>query len=50
MTMYTLFSGLGNYIVPDLKSAGYDVTYLEFDGPHWMTEPVGCEVLEWLAD
>jgi phospholipase/carboxylesterase len=43
-------TGSRNYIVPDLKSAGYDVTYLEFDGPHWMIESVAREVLQWLAE
>ena len=43
-------SGSRNYIVPDLKSAGYDVTYLEFDGPHWMPDPVAREMLQWLAE
>jgi len=35
-------------IVPMLKNAGYDVTYLEFDGPHWLPAPVGRKVLMWL--
>jgi phospholipase/carboxylesterase len=37
------------FIVPGLKSEGYDVSYLEFDGPHWVPAPVGRKVLEWLA-
>lgn len=37
------------YIVPALKSAGYTVTYLEFDGPHWVPDPVARQMLEWLA-
>jgi len=39
--------GSRNYIVPNLEEAGYDVTYLEFDGPHWMPEPVAYETLNW---
>jgi len=34
--------------VPRLRDAGYDVTYLEFDGPHWVPEPVANELLKWL--
>jgi phospholipase/carboxylesterase len=36
-------------IVPRLKSAGYDVTYYEFDGPHWVTEAAAREALKWLV-
>jgi phospholipase/carboxylesterase len=36
------------FVVPQLKSAGYDVTYLEFDGPHWVPVPVARQALEWL--
>ncbi len=32
-----------------LKDAGYDVTYFEFDGPHWVTEEAGRRALEWLV-
>ena len=41
--------GTRSYIVPRLKSAGYDVTYREFDGPHTMTAATAREALEWLA-
>jgi phospholipase/carboxylesterase len=41
--------GSRRFIVPGLKSAGYDVTYLEFDGPHWVPTPVARQVLEWLV-
>lgn len=37
------------YIVPRLKSADYDVTYLEFDGPHWVPAPTASQILKWLA-
>lgn len=38
-----------NRIVPQLRGAGYDVRYLEFDGPHWMPPSIAREVLEWLV-
>ena len=37
------------YIVPELKHEGYEVTYLEFDGPHWLPRPVARHVLAWLV-
>jgi phospholipase/carboxylesterase len=36
-------------IVPQLKSAGYDVTFYEFDGPHWVTDAAAVRVMEWLV-
>jgi predicted esterase len=36
-------------IVPRLRSAGYTVTYREFDGPHSVPAPIAREALEWLA-
>ena len=36
-------------IVPELKRAGYDVTYREFEGPHAVTPAIGREALEWLV-
>lgn len=42
-------SGSRRRIVPQLKSQGYDVTYYEFDGPHWVTEPAAREALQWLV-
>ena len=36
-------------LVPQLRSAGYDVTYREFDGPHNTPPPIAREALEWLA-
>lgn len=41
--------GSRRFIVPRLKSAGYDVTYYEFDGPHWVPTPVARKALEWLV-
>jgi phospholipase/carboxylesterase len=42
-------AGSRRVIVPRLKSAGYDVTYHEFDGPHWVTEAAARHALEWLV-
>lgn len=42
-------AGTRGRIVPRLKDAGYNVTYFEFDGPHWMTEEAARRVLEWLV-
>lgn len=41
-------SGSRDYIVPALKRDGYEVTYYEFDGPHWVPEPVVRRILAWL--
>lgn len=38
------------FVVPGLKKDGYDVTYLEFDGPHWVPKPVGRQILQWLVN
>lgn len=35
--------------IPRLKSAGYKVTYHEFDGPHGTTLPIARKALEWLV-
>jgi len=37
------------FIFPQLKSAGYDVRYLEFDGPHWLPASTAHEVFKWLV-
>ena len=42
-------AGTRERLAPRLKDAGYDVTYFEFDGPHWMTEEAARRVLEWLV-
>ena len=39
-----------DYIVPALKRDGYNVTYYEFDGPHWVPDPVVRRILEWLKE
>jgi phospholipase/carboxylesterase len=36
-------------VVPALKRDGYDVTYFEFDGPHWVPMTVASKILCWLA-
>ena len=42
-------AGTRTRIVPRLKDAGYDVTYFEFDGPHWVTDEAARRALEWLV-
>ena len=42
-------TGSRRSIVPQLKRDGYDVTYYEFDGPHWVTEDAARNTLQWLA-
>lgn len=34
-------------VVPKLTAAGYDVTYREFDGPHFLPSSMAREVIEW---
>jgi len=41
-------AGSRERIAPRLRNAGYDVTYFEFDGPHWVTEEAARRALEWL--
>jgi phospholipase/carboxylesterase len=36
-------------LVPKLRRDGYDVTYFEFDGPHWVTAEPARRALEWLV-
>jgi phospholipase/carboxylesterase len=36
-------------LAPQLRNADYDVTYFEFDGPHFMTEVAARAALEWLV-
>ena len=35
-------------IVPELKRAGYDVLYREFDGPHTVPPTIADEAIDWL--
>ena len=42
-------SGSRNQLVPRLKDAGYEVTYFEFDGPHWVPPATAREMLGWLT-
>jgi len=46
--VYSVY-GSKYYIVPYLKSDGYDVAYHEFDGPHWVPEPVARYIFNWIA-
>jgi phospholipase/carboxylesterase len=43
-------AGSRNFIVPGLKKAGYNVSYLEFDGPHWLPSPVAVQVFKWIME
>lgn len=36
------------FLYPDLQKEGYDVEFLEFDGPHWATPPVVHRFMQWL--
>ena len=36
-------------LVPELKRAGYDVRYHEFDGPHTVPEDIAQESLDWFV-
>ena len=36
-------------LVPQLRNAGYEVTYREFDGPHTTPAPIARDALEWLT-
>ena len=38
------------FLVPGLKDDGYDVTYLEFDGPHWAVDAVVEAFFSWITD
>ena len=35
-------------LVPQLRQAGYDVTYQEFDGPHEAPAVIAAEAVRWL--
>jgi phospholipase/carboxylesterase len=36
-------------IVPQLRDAGYDLLYREFDGPHTVPEPIAREAVTWFT-
>jgi phospholipase/carboxylesterase len=36
-------------IVPQLRDAGYDVVYREFDGPHTVPDPIAREAVSWFT-
>ena len=46
-----VYSVLGSRarLLPQLREAGYDVTYYEFDGPHFITPPAARQALGWLT-
>jgi predicted esterase len=46
--VYPTFLSRG-MVVPKLQNDGYDVTYREFDGPHFLPAPIAREVLEWFT-
>lgn len=50
-TRDTVYSAAGSRrrILPALRDAGHDVTYVEFDGPHFITPEVAREALAWLV-
>jgi len=50
-TRDNVYSVLGtrHFIVPRLKSRGYNVSYHEFDGPHWVPAQVAEKILTWLT-
>jgi phospholipase/carboxylesterase len=41
--------GSREIIVPHLRRRGYAVEYLEFDGPHWVPEPIAEQLLAWIT-
>ena len=47
--VYSVY-GSRYYVVPDLKSDGYDVEYHEFEGPHWVPKPVARYIFNWLSN
>lgn len=47
-TVYGLAS-TRDRLQPRLRREGYDVTYFEFDGPHFITPEAAREMLDWLA-
>jgi phospholipase/carboxylesterase len=36
-------------LLPRLRSEGYNVTYYEFDGPHWITAQAARAAMRWLV-
>jgi phospholipase/carboxylesterase len=47
-TVYSI-SSTRDRLQPKLREAGYDVTFFEFDGPHFITPPALREILSWLV-
>lgn len=48
-TVYSLAS-TRDRLLPRLRDAGYDVTYVEFDGPHFITPEAARAALDWLVE
>lgn len=42
-------AGSRERLLPALRRSGYDVTWFEFDGPHFITEAPARKMLEWLV-
>ncbi len=42
-------AGSRSRLLPQLRHAGYDVVYYEFDGPHFLTPPAARAAVEWLV-
>ena len=47
-TVYSV-SASRSRVLPQLRSAGYDVVYYEFDGPHFLTPDAARAAIEWLV-
>ena len=47
-TVYSV-SASRSRVLPQLRSAGYDVVYYEFDGPHFLTPDAARAAVEWLV-
>lgn len=47
-TVYPSFTSR-HRLLPELRTTGYDVTYVEFDGPHFITPAAAREALGWLV-
>jgi len=41
------FEASSRNLVPELRKAGYDVKFREFDGPHTVPPEVAREAIEW---
>jgi phospholipase/carboxylesterase len=48
-TVYSV-TGSRTRLLPRLRADGYDVTYYEFDGPHWFTPAAARAALRWFVE